>query len=87
MSKSASSSPAASKSLLAGRAGAERPDPGALVCACFNVGVNQIRAAIVGGEAASVDAIGAALKAGTNCGSCRGEIGRLIAAEKTEAAA
>jgi assimilatory nitrate reductase catalytic subunit len=74
------------QALLAGRAGAEQPDPGALVCACFNVGVNQIRAAILDGSAASVDAIGVALKAGTNCGSCRSEIGRLIAEAQPAAA-
>ncbi|MCA8928264.1 MAG: (2Fe-2S)-binding protein, partial [Alphaproteobacteria bacterium] len=34
-------------------------------------------AAAVGG-CANVDAVGAATGAGTNCGSCRAEIGRLI---------
>jgi assimilatory nitrate reductase catalytic subunit len=66
-------------SILAGRPGADRPDPGALVCACFNIGVNQIRDAIRSGRAQSVDAVGDMLKAGTNCGSCRVEIGRMIA--------
>ena len=63
--------------LLAGQGGAERPDGGAILCACFQVGVNEIGAAIFAGHA-SVEAIGAALKAGTNCGSCRSEIGRMV---------
>jgi assimilatory nitrate reductase catalytic subunit len=63
--------------LLAGRAGADRPERGAIVCACFEIGVNQIVAAI-GQGCADVEAVGAALKAGTNCGSCRSEIRRLI---------
>jgi assimilatory nitrate reductase catalytic subunit len=64
--------------LLAGRGGADRPDPGAIICACFAVGVNQIVSAIRDGGAISVDAVGEALKAGTNCGSCRSEIRRLL---------
>jgi assimilatory nitrate reductase catalytic subunit len=63
--------------LLSGRSGLDQPDPGPIVCACFSVGANQIAAAVEGG-AASVEAVGAALRAGTNCGSCRVEIGRLI---------
>ncbi|MBL8573325.1 MAG: molybdopterin-dependent oxidoreductase [Hyphomicrobiaceae bacterium] len=64
--------------LLAGRPGQDRPDPGAIVCACFEVGVNTIMAAITQDGLATVDAIGAALRAGTNCGSCRSEIQRMI---------
>jgi assimilatory nitrate reductase catalytic subunit len=65
--------------LLAGRPGADRPDPGATICACFGVGRNTIKAAAEGGLA-TVDAIGHALRAGTNCGSCRPEIAALLAA-------
>ncbi|WP_275429676.1 (2Fe-2S)-binding protein [Serratia marcescens] len=36
-----------------------------------------MKAAIAGG-ACDVDAVGRALKAGTNCGSCRPEIKKLI---------
>ncbi|WP_027144299.1 nitrate reductase [Mesorhizobium sp. WSM3626] len=71
--------------IVAGRAGAERPDAGATVCSCFNVGVNQITAAVAAG-CATVDAIGATLKAGTNCGSCRSEIRAIIAANRIQAA-
>jgi assimilatory nitrate reductase catalytic subunit len=63
--------------LLSGRPGLDQPDPGPIVCACFSVGANQIAAAVESG-AASVEAVGAALRAGTNCGSCRVEIRRLI---------
>ena len=66
--------------LLAGRPGAGRPDKGETVCACFQVGCNQIRSLVAQGGGGSVEAIGAALKAGTNCGSCRPEIQRIIEA-------
>ncbi|MEI9416601.1 nitrate reductase [Mesorhizobium sp. Cs1321R2N1] len=71
--------------IVAGRAGAGRPDAGATVCSCFNVGVNQITAAVAAG-CTTVDAIGATLKAGTNCGSCRSEIRAIIAANRIQAA-
>ncbi len=64
--------------LLAGRPAAGRPDKGETVCACFQVGVNQIRAAIADGGCLTTDAVGASVKAGTGCGSCRPEILRLI---------
>ncbi|WP_269581541.1 nitrate reductase [Roseibium sp. Sym1] len=63
--------------VLAGRAPADRPDPGAIVCSCFQVGCNQIEAAARCG-ATSVKAVGDKLKAGTNCGSCRSEIQTLL---------
>ncbi|ODN70811.1 nitrate reductase [Methylobrevis pamukkalensis] len=64
--------------MLAGRGGGAAPDKGAIVCSCFDVGVNSIVQAIVSGGAMSVADVGRALKAGTNCGSCRSEIGRVI---------
>ena len=63
--------------LIAGRPSADRPDPGAIVCSCFSVGVNQITGAVRQG-CSSVEAVGATLSAGTNCGSCRSEIRRII---------
>ena len=63
--------------LVAGRPGADTVDAGATVCSCFGVGVNQIVAAIRGG-CHSVEAVGKALNAGTNCGSCRAEIRGII---------
>ncbi|MCV9965972.1 nitrate reductase [Pararhizobium sp. BT-229] len=63
--------------VVAGRPGAGRMDPGATVCSCFGVGVNQIVAAVHGG-CHSVEAVGKELNAGTNCGSCRAEIRGII---------
>jgi len=64
--------------LLAGRPGAARPDPGPIVCSCFDVGVNTILEAIETQSAVTVDRIGTLLRAGTNCGSCRPELQALI---------
>ncbi|WP_149141085.1 nitrate reductase [Gemmobacter caeruleus] len=64
---------------LAGRPGADRPDPGPVVCACFSVGANTILHAITEGGCLTVEAIGAALQAGTNCGSCKPDLARLLA--------
>ncbi|MDX2259911.1 MAG: molybdopterin-dependent oxidoreductase, partial [Hyphomicrobiaceae bacterium] len=66
--------------VLAGRPGRDRPDPGPIVCSCFAVGANEIASAARDGACRTVAAIGERLKAGTNCGSCRSEIGRVIAA-------
>ena len=77
----ASFEPAERLRLLAGRAGAGERDRGAIVCSCFEVGTNDILSAAAQG-ACSVEAVGAATKAGTNCGSCRAEIGRLIDANR-----
>ncbi|MCF2905358.1 nitrate reductase [Octadecabacter sp. CECT 8868] len=63
---------------LAGRSGADQPDPGATVCACLNVGINTLRTAIAEG-ANSVEALGEATCAGTNCGSCKPELESLLA--------
>ncbi len=71
--------------IVAGRAGAERPDAGATVCSCFSVGANQIAAAVAAG-CTTVASIGETLKAGTNCGSCRAEIRAIIEARRVQAA-
>ncbi len=73
--------------LLAGRPGAAQEDRGAIVCACYDVGVNTIVGAIARGEVTSVEAIGAALKAGSNCGSCRPELRSLLATHAPRLAA
>jgi assimilatory nitrate reductase catalytic subunit len=67
--------------VLAGRASASEPDQGPIVCACFDVGRHRIAAAVASGHA-SVAAIGVATSAGTNCGSCRSEIGGIIDATR-----
>ncbi|WP_137390664.1 nitrate reductase [Rhodoligotrophos defluvii] len=71
--------------LLAGRSPVLLPPIGRVVCACFNVGVNQIADAVASG-CASIEQIGARLRAGTNCGSCRVEIRTLINADRLNAA-
>lgn len=64
--------------ILPGHPGAGRPDPGPILCSCFGVGVNTITQAIQTQGLTSVEAIGEALSAGTNCGSCRPEIAALL---------
>jgi assimilatory nitrate reductase catalytic subunit len=64
------------KRILAGRAPAGA-DMGPVVCSCFGVKRKVIEGAIASG-CSTVDDVGAALKAGTNCGSCRPEIKALI---------
>ena len=68
----------ARSNLLAGKPGADQPDVGSLVCACFGIGENTIKDAIACGAAKSVEDIGKQLKAGTNCGSCIPEIKKLF---------
>ena len=63
--------------LLAGRPAKPAPDRGAIVCVCFDVGAKTITAAAVAG-AATVEAIGQVTCAGTNCGSCRPTIAKLL---------
>jgi assimilatory nitrate reductase catalytic subunit len=72
--------------VLAGRPGADMPDSGAIVCACFSVGVNTIAAAVTDQGCTSVEAVGTCTRAGTNCGSCRAEIRGIIDAHRLQAA-
>ncbi|THV20229.1 nitrate reductase [Peteryoungia ipomoeae] len=72
-------------SIIAGRPSTHQPDKGAIVCSCHSVGINEIAAAARAG-CRSLEAIGAATRAGTNCGSCRPEIRRLIDAHHVLAA-
>lgn len=69
--------------LLAGRPPTDQPDTGPTVCACFSVGRNTITAAINNG-AQTLDAVGAACQAGTNCGSCRSEIAAMLPVKSRE---
>jgi assimilatory nitrate reductase catalytic subunit len=71
--------------VLAGRAPGAQADRGAIVCVCFDVGVRAIVAAIRDQQLTDVAAIGAALGAGTNCGSCRPALAQLLAAQTKEA--
>ncbi len=63
---------------IAGQARGNMPDPGPVLCSCFAVGRNTIRRAIAADGLTSVDAVGATLSAGTNCGSCKSEIAALL---------
>ena len=67
--------------LLAGRPAVAAPDRGSVVCICFDVGLRTIANAITTQRLATVEAVGAALRAGTNCGSCRPAIAGLLAKE------
>ena len=69
---------AQSRMLLSGKSADGVATAGPVVCACFGVGRGTICDAITAG-ANSTAAIGAQLKAGTNCGSCIPELKRLIA--------
>jgi len=69
---------ASSMELLAGRPATPQADRGPIVCVCFDVGMKTIVEAIGSQGLASVEAVGKCLSAGTNCGSCRPAIQRLI---------
>ncbi|MCO5066470.1 MAG: molybdopterin-dependent oxidoreductase [Rhizobiaceae bacterium] len=71
--------------LLSGRSPVALPSVGRTVCSCFNIGVNQIVAAVAEG-CATVQDVGVRLGAGTNCGSCRSEIRTIIDAGRIQAA-
>ena len=77
-----SSEPVDPSAILAARPKIAGPDKGPIVCVCFNVGSNQICSAISKQKLISVEEIGGALNAGTNCGSCRPEIAGLLAARR-----
>ena len=64
------------RALLAGRrADGVAPEPA--ICVCMGVGAGAIRSAITAG-CDSVEAVGRATAAGTNCGSCKPEIGAIL---------
>ena len=67
------------KWLLAGRPASGYIDPGALVCSCMSVGENTIINAITKLGCHSAVDVGRQCRAGTNCGSCVGQINALIA--------
>jgi assimilatory nitrate reductase catalytic subunit len=63
---------------LSGRAADGLVETGPVICACFGVGLAVIREAIASKTATNVEAIGKALRAGTNCGSCLPELKRIV---------
>jgi assimilatory nitrate reductase catalytic subunit len=54
----------------------------AVICACFGVGVEAVRDAVVSGAVRTVAEIGDTLRAGTNCGSCLPELKRMLVHER-----
>ncbi|WP_157218983.1 nitrate reductase [Flavisphingomonas formosensis] len=66
--------------ILAGRAPGSHTDRGAIVCVCFDVGVTTIVHAIASQRLTDSASVGRALGAGTNCGSCRPAIAKLLSA-------
>jgi assimilatory nitrate reductase catalytic subunit len=70
--------------VLAGRPSGHQVDRGAIVCACFNIGINTIVSAIADHGLVDVASIGAVLGAGTNCGSCRPALAGLLASAAKE---
>jgi assimilatory nitrate reductase catalytic subunit len=71
--------------LLAGRPAVAPPDRGAIVCACFDIGARTLARAMTEQRLTSVEEVGAALRAGTNCGSCRPAIGTLLRQQRERA--
>ena len=80
------SAPQVAPTLLAGRAPGAQADRGPIICVCFDVGLRTIVAAIRDQKLADVAAIGGALGAGTNCGSCRPALARILTEETSNAA-
>jgi assimilatory nitrate reductase catalytic subunit len=70
------------RTLLAGRPAAPAADRGPIVCACFDVGLRTILHAVATHRLTSVEAVGTAILAGTNCGSCRPAIAGLLKSER-----
>lgn len=65
--------------LLRGTSPQGERNEGVIVCPCFSVGINTLRSAIDSQQLAMPEAIGRALNAGTNRGSCVPDLRRLIA--------
>jgi assimilatory nitrate reductase catalytic subunit len=70
--------PTERRMLLSGRSADGLVETGPVICACFGVGLSVIREAIASKAATNVEAIGKALRAGTNCGSCLPELKRIV---------
>ncbi|EIY2678846.1 (2Fe-2S)-binding protein, partial [Raoultella planticola] len=62
----------------------ETTPAGRIVCSCFSIGERAISEAIARG-CRTPGELGAALKCGTNCGSCIPELKALLAEEQTRA--
>ena len=65
--------------VLAGIPASGQEDAGRVICSCFSVGRNALLRAIREQGLDTPEKLGAALQAGTNCGSCVPELRALIA--------
>jgi assimilatory nitrate reductase catalytic subunit len=65
---------------------AAQTSTGPVICACFGVGLHTLHHAIVNREITTVAEIGAALRAGTNCGSCIPELRAMLERSETSLA-
>jgi assimilatory nitrate reductase catalytic subunit len=68
----------ARRALLLGKPASAGQDGGRIVCSCFRVGIDTLRAAIRDQRLTTVEEIGERLKAGRNCGSCVPELRILL---------
>jgi assimilatory nitrate reductase catalytic subunit len=73
--------------VLAGSPGgaATQSAAGPTICSCFGVGLNTLHDAILSRRLTTVAEIGAALRAGTNCGSCIPELNAILHRAGSEA--
>jgi len=69
--------------ILSGSLGSVDADRGAIICSCFSVGRATLVEAIQSQRLTSTREIGAALRAGTSCGSCLSELSALLAEAPT----
>jgi assimilatory nitrate reductase catalytic subunit len=74
----AQQAPSPPAALLAGRPAKPMADRGPIVCVCFDIGMTTILSTIASDSLTSVEQVGASLGAGTNCGSCRPAIAKLL---------
>ena len=72
--------------LLVGQVPNAQADTGPVVCSCFGIGRKTICDAITKDQLRTTAEVGQKLRAGTNCGSCVGEI-RTLLADRMEAGA
>ena len=70
--------PLGGSALLAARPAGAVADPGPIVCVCFDVGMKTILTAVADQKLCSVEEIGKALRVGTNCGSCRPALAKML---------
>ncbi|HVS24405.1 MAG TPA: molybdopterin-dependent oxidoreductase [Gammaproteobacteria bacterium] len=73
--------------ILSGRPSKPGLETGPIVCSCFSIGRSTLLRAIRTQDLVSAEAIGTALRAGTNCGSCVPELKALLAEAAGEGAA